>query len=136
MEDKKNNKEKRHLKYLLVAGITPIIVVVATLFSLFGSLFRYELKSFLWPLAINFLVVDLLFWIIPTLDILPIKRRKLIKIYRIIFSLIGGVLFVTDSFIFIDNKIYSLMLVVIVLCFFIGLIFLKKIFKDYFNNGN
>ena len=135
MEDKKDNKQKRHLKCLLVAGITPIIVVVVTLFSLFGSLFRYELKSFMWPLAIIFLAVDLLFWIIPTLDMLPIKRRRLIKIYRIVFSLIGGVLFVIDAFIYIDNKLYSFMLVIIVLSFFIGLIVLKKLFKDCFNNN-
>lgn len=136
MESKKNNKEKRRLKYLLVAGIGPIIVLIVTLFSLFGELFRYELQSFLWPLAIIFLVVDLLFWIIPALDVLPVERRRLVKIYRIIFSLIGGVLFVIDSFAFIENKLYSLMLVIIVLCLFIGLIILKKLFKDCFYNND
>ena len=134
MTGKKNNKGKRQLKCLLVAGIAPIIIVIVTLFSLFGSLFRYELQSFMWPIAIIFLVVDLVFWLIPTLDLLPIKRQKLIKIYRIIFSLIGGVLFVIDAFVYIENKIYSLMLVIIVLCFFIGLIFLKKLFKHCNNN--
>ena len=118
----------------MVVGIASIIIVVVTLFSLFGTLFRYELESLMWPLAIIFLVVDLLFWIVPTLDMLQVKRQKLIKIYRIIFSLVGGVLFVIDAFIFIENKIYSLMLVIIVLCFFIGLIFLKKLFKEGNNN--
>ena len=132
--ESKNNKEKRRLKCLLIAGITLIIIVVATLFSLFGSLFKYEIQSFMWPLAINFLIVDLLFWIIPSLNMLPAKRRKLIKTYRIIFSLVGGALFVIDAFIFIENKIHSFMLVTIVLCFFIGLILLKKLFKDFNNN--
>ena len=136
MEDKKNNKEKRRLKCLLVAGIAPIIVVEVTLFYLFGTLFRYEPQGFLWPLAIIFLVVDLLFWLIPTLDVLTVKRRKLINIYRIIFSLIGGVLFVINSFIFINNKIYSFMLVIIVLCLFVGLIFLKKLFKDSYHDND
>lgn len=134
MKNKQNNKGKRRLMCLLVAGIALIIIAVTTLFSLFGSLFRYELQSLMWPLAIAFLVVDLLFWIIPTLDVLPEERRKLIKIYRIIFSLIGGVLFIIDAFIYIENKIYSLMVVIIVLCYFIGLICLKKLFKDCFNN--
>ena len=88
----------------------------------------------MWPLAIIFLVVDILFWIIPSLNMLPAKRRKLIKIYRIIFSLVGGALFIIDAFIYMENKIYSLMLVIIVLCFFIGLILLKKLFKDFNNN--
>lgn len=134
MESKKNNKEKRRLKCLLIAGIASIIIVVVTLFSLFGTLFRYELQGFMWPLAIIFLVVDILFWIIPSLNMLPAKRRKLIKIYRIIFSLVGGALFIIDAFIYMENKIYSLMLVIIVLCFFIGLILLKKLFKDFNNN--
>lgn len=135
MEGKKNDKEKRHLRWLMVAGIVPICIICTTLFSLFGSLFRSEPQSFMWPLAIIFLVVDFIVWIIPSLDTLPVTKRKLINIYRIIFSLIGGVLFLIDVFIYINNLIYSLMLVAIVLCFFVGPIFLKKLFKDFFNNN-
>ena len=116
MKNKQNNKGKRRLMCLLVAGIALIMIAVTTLFSLFGTLFRYELQGFMWPLAIIFLVVDILFWIIPSLNMLPAKRRKLIKIYRIIFSLVGGALFIIDAFIYMENKIYSLMLVIIVLC--------------------
>ena len=139
MESKNNHNEKKQnenkrLISLLVACITPIVICVVTLFSLFGWLFRFELQSFLWPLAISFLIVSLIFWIIPTLNILPEKRRKLIIIYRIIFSLVGGVLFIIDAFCFIENKIFSLMLVVIVICLFLGLLLFKKVFKDYFKN--
>ena len=134
VENKINNKEKKRQILLAVAGIAPIIIVSSTLFSMFGWLFRYKLQSLLWPLAIIFLVLDLIFWIIPDLDILSVKRRKLIISYRIIFSLTGGVLFVIDAFLFIDNKIYSLMLITIVLCFFVGSILLKKLFKDFNKN--
>ena len=136
MEGKNGHNEKKRLIILLVASITPIMIFVVTLFSLFGWLFRFEPQSFLWPLAISFLVVDFIFLIIPTLSMLPAKKRKLIIIYRIVFSLIGGVLFVIDAFLFIENKIYSLMLVVVVLCIFLGLIFFKKLFKDYFKNND
>ena len=131
MEGKNNPNEKKRLIGLLVASITPIIIVVATIFALFGWLFRFELQSFLWPLAISFLVVDLIFWLIPDLSMLPEKRRKLIIIDRIVFSLIGGALFVVDAFLFLENKIYALMLVVIVLCLFLGLIFFKKLFQFF-----
>lgn len=136
MEGKNGHNEKKRLIILLVASITPIMICVVTLFSLFGWLFRFEPQSFLWPLAISFLVVDFIFLIIPSLSMLPAKRRKLIIFYRIVFSLIGGVLFVIDAFLFIENKIYSLMLVVVVLCLFLGLIFFKKLFKDYFKNND
>ena len=131
MAGKNNPNEKKRLTGLLVASITPVIIVVATLFSLFGGLFRFEPQSFLWPLAISFLVVDLIFWLIPDLSMLPEKRRKLIIIDRIVFSLIGGALFVVDAFLFLENKIYAAMLVVIVLCLFLGLIFFKKLFQVF-----
>ena len=133
MEGKNNPNEKKRLIGLLVASITPIIIVVATLFSLFGWLFRFELQSFLWPLAISFLVVDLIFWLIPDLSKLSAKRRKLIIIDRSVFSLIGGVLFVVDAFLFLENKLYAAMLVVIVLCLFLGLIFFKKLFQVFYD---
>ena len=133
MEGKNNPNEKKRLIGLLVASITPIVIVVATLFSLFGGLFRFEPQSFLWPLAISFLVVDLIFWLTPALRLLSEKRRKLITIYRIVFSLIGGVLFVVDAFLFLENKIYAAMLVVIVLCLFLGLIFLKKLLQVFYD---
>ena len=141
MESKNNHNEKKHNENkrpigLLVVCLTLIMVSVVTVFSLFGWLFRSEAQSFLWPLAISFLIVSLTIWIIPTaLNTLPEKRRKLIIIYRIIFSLIGGILFIIDAFCFIENKIYSLMLVVIVICFFVGLILFKKLFKDYYKNN-
>lgn len=55
----------------------------------------------------------------------------MIIIDRIVFSLIGGVLFVVDAFLFLENKIYAAMLVVIVLCLFLGLIFFKKLFQVF-----
>ena len=38
-------------------------------------------------------------------------------------------MFVVDAFLFLENKIYAAMLVVIVLCLFLGLIFLKKLLQ-------
>lgn len=77
MEGKNNPNEKKRLIGLLVASITPFIIVVATIFALFGWLFRFELQSFLWPLAISFLVVDLIFWLIPDLSMLPEKKAEI-----------------------------------------------------------
>ncbi len=131
----KDNKEKKHLTFLIV-GLASISIFSATLFSLFGNLFRFKAQSILWPLAIIFLVYDLIFCIIPALDLLPVKKQKLIKRIRIVFSLIGGTLFIIDSFVFIDNLIYSFMLVTMVFCLFIGLIFLKKLFKSYFQDND
>ena len=45
MAGKNNPNEKKRLIGLLVASITPIVIVVATLFSLFGGLFRFEPQS-------------------------------------------------------------------------------------------
>ncbi len=45
MEGKNNHNEKKRLIGLLVASISPIVIVVATLFSLFGGLFRFEPQS-------------------------------------------------------------------------------------------
>ena len=45
MAGKNNPNEKKRLIGLLVASISPIVIVVATLFSLFGWLFRFELQS-------------------------------------------------------------------------------------------
>lgn len=127
--DGKKNTEKRRAMCFLIVGIAAVTAVTATLFSLFGALFRYKAQSFLWPLAISFLIVALISWIIPALDKLPAKRQKLIRIYRIVFTVIGGVLFIINSFLFIDDTIYSFMLITIVLCLFVGLIFLQLAVK-------
>lgn len=45
MAGNNNPNEKKRLIGLLVASITPIVIVVATLFALFGWLFRFEPQS-------------------------------------------------------------------------------------------
>ncbi len=136
MEDKNQTKESRRKKCLCTIAIVSITICNVTLFSLFGALYRRQLQSVMWPLAIIFLIAALAFWITPTLETLPIKKQRSIKINRIIFSVLGGVLLIIDAFVFIDNKLYSLMLVTIVLCFFIGLILFRKVFKDSSNKND
>lgn len=133
MKNNNHEKENKRQKLLGTVGLTAIIICIVTLFSLFTAMFRGHIQSLLWPLAIICLVVDLIFWIIPTLDTLPAKKQRYLKRYRIIFSVLGGVLFVIDAFVFIDKKILSCMLVTIVLCLFVGLILLKKVYKDSSN---
>ena len=132
MQDNKNkDRDKKCFKGkgLAALGIVSIAIVTSTLFSLFGSLYRYEIKNFLWPLSIIILIVDLLFWILPDKEELPEKNKRMLKNYRIIFLVIGGILFIINSFVFIKKIIYSCMLVTIVLFVFIGFITMKKSFK-------
>ena len=132
MQDNKNKDiDKKCFKGngLAALGIASIAIVTSTLFSLFGSLYRYEIKNFLWPLSIIILIVDLLFWILPDKEELPEKNKRMLKNYRIIFLVIGGILFIINSFVFIKKIIYSCMLVTIVLFVFIGFIAMKKSFK-------
>ena len=130
MQDNKS-KDKKSLKgkWLAILGINSFVIVNATLFSLFGSLYRYELKSFLWPLSIILLVVDLLIWIMPQKDERSEKYKRSLKNCRIIFLIIGGTLFIVNSFVFIKNIVHSFMLITIALFVFVGFISVQKFLK-------
>ena len=130
MQDNKS-KDKKSLKgkWLAILGINSFVIVNATLFSLFGSLYRYELKSFLWPLSIILLVVDLLIWIMPQKDERSEKYKRSLKNCRIIILIIGGTLFIVNSFVFTKNIVYSFMLITIALFVFVGFISVQKFLK-------
>lgn len=88
MQDNKNkDRDKKCFKGkgLAALGIASIAIVTSTLFSLFGSLYRYEIKNFLWPLSIIILIVDLLFWILPDKEELPEKINVCLKIIELFF---------------------------------------------------
>lgn len=52
-----------------------------------------------------------------------------LKNCRIIFLIIGGTLFIVNSFVFIKNIVYSFMLITIALFVFVGFISVQKFLK-------
>lgn len=110
---------------------TALFIVCLTLIAtLFRLVFDDSLKATLWWLATIFLITGLVSFIMSANKSTREKNHKRLMICKILFTTVGGVLFIVNSFVFISNFLVSILLVIVVSVFFAALALLPYCFAD------
>lgn len=115
---------------IFILGLTHI-------FILFRFLISDPLQSFLWGISVIFLISGLAFFLLSiNKKFVKLKKRRLF-LCEVLFTCIGAIIFITNSFIFIKKILISVLLVISVTLVFISLVLLQKwIVQDNKNEAN
>ena len=111
----------RKVSIKALIGIVFFVITLATLMSLFATLFDESYVVLCWSIAIDFLLATIVMIIlIPKVNDKKYKLRQVIT--AAVMGSIGGIMFIVDAFVFIDNLLHSFMLVVGVASFIVAVI--------------
>lgn len=116
-----------HKKNKIKSAIFTIIYILslAHICILFRFICPNPLQTFLWWISVALIISGLAMILLSINKEIKEKKRKYLLPCIILFSVIGGVVFTINAFLFIDDLFVSILLVLSVLLVFIAFVLLQ-----------
>lgn len=122
---KDNHKKSVYLKNAIFIAL--FIISIMHIFILFRFLCDNAAIGLSWSISIAFLIGGFVLWIVKPAKNISKKRKKYILRLRIIYTSLGGILFIVNAFVFINKVIVSWLLIITVALVFISICLLLQL---------
>ena len=122
---KDNHKKSVYLKNAIFIAL--FIISIMHIFILFQFLCDNAAIGLSWSISIAFLIGGFVLWIVKPAENISKKRKKYILRLRIIYTSLGGILFIVNAFVFINKVIVSWLLIITVALVFISICLLLQL---------
>lgn len=111
--------------------IKPLVFIILYALGIahINVLFRFvcekPLPTIMWWLSVVFIINGLMLFMLSIIKKLPDKVYKCLLIGKILFTVIGAILFIVSAFLFISNIFISILLIISVTLIFTILVLLQ-----------
>lgn len=126
----KKSDDKKSLKIKATVFTALIIISIVHIFILFRFICIDAVEALLWGAAVSLLIGGLILWIIKVKEIITEKQKRYLLSLRIIYTGLGGILFIVNSFVFINKITISCLLIITVFLIFISVCLASKLSKS------
>ncbi len=119
---------KNKIKWIVFTAL--FVVCLSLIATLYRFVFEDPLQAALWWLATVFLIAGLATFMMSANKSAREKMPKRLMVCKIVFTTVGGVLFIVNSFVFVSDLLLSILLVIVVSVFFAAFALLPHCFAE------